>query len=78
MLILQEFWKGEVKFWNKKKKSMNIIHKIMKRLENGTQNSLYILVVITGDNRCCPVMQHNVLLYIVLGFNGISRAKSQS
>lgn len=37
-----------------------------------------ILIVITGQNRCCPVVRYNALLYLVLGFNSITRARSQS
>lgn len=41
---------------------------IMNRLENDI-NTLYILIVITGDSACSPIMQDNVLLYLVLDFN---------
>lgn len=47
---------------------MNGICMIMKRLESDI-NTLYILVVITRDSGCSPIMQDNVLLYLMLDFN---------
>lgn len=67
---LQEFWKEKVTFSVKKKKrkEKNGIGMIMKTLENDI-NTVYILIIITGDSACSPIMQHNVCLYLVLDFN---------
>lgn len=69
VLICRNFEKRRLHFQLKKKrKEKNGIGMIMKTLENDI-NTVYILIIITGDSACSPIMQHNVCLYLVLDFN---------